>query len=423
MSKYLEPRVLVPFYAVLMPIAWPTLPGNVRISDILFPVIAFQVLRGHREHRPWRALDYCVAAYVLSAVPSMFVSDSVAASGLAFAKRLYLACAYLVFSIYFTRDGFERTIQALIRTAAGLSVLGVAAVFAYSAVGVEMPWLGSPQALPYFGTVLRVRGATDGPEMFGNYLTLVIPFVLLAGVAGLERGRRQVIEIALIVVAMILTFGHAGAGFGVAAVAALWPLLRGRSWFPVRAALAAAAVLIVVVVNAMLIFAIRRVDVTTGTDASVSVPAYVQAIQDADGAERLTLDVAYNPMGYFLLKKVALAAFMEQPVTGIGLGRFHSATEQAYRDGRLNERFRAIDPHSTPFGALAESGLPGLAAVAALFGVVLLHPGGDASLPARRWIAVASWAAVLGLAVNSLNVDVMNFRFLWVVLAAQRSAA
>jgi len=45
--------------------------------------------------------------------------------------------------------------------------------------------------------------------------------------------------------------------------------------------------------------------------------------------------------------------------------------------------------------------------------------------PARRperWFVVASRAAVLGLVVNSVNVDIMNFRFLWVAFAGLRDA-
>jgi hypothetical protein len=40
--------------------------------------------------------------------------------------------------------------------------------------------------------------------------------------------------------------------------------------------------------------------------------------------------------------------------------------------------------------------------------------------PHYEWVAVAAVAALAGTLVNTMNADVMNFRFLWVVLGLVR---
>lgn len=130
-------------------------------------------------------------------------------------------------------------------------------------------------------------------------------------------------------------------------------------------------------------------------------------------------------MSYYLLKKVAAEAFWRAPLTGIGLGRFREETERAYRVGKVHELYRDIDPHSTLLGRLAETGLPGGLTLVALW-VGFLGLGlrfvRAANGPAV-WPARAALAGTVGLLVNSINVDIMNFRFLWIGFAVLRGLA
>ena len=126
-------------------------------------------------------------------------------------------------------------------------------------------------------------------------------------------------------------------------------------------------------------------------------------------------------MSYFRIKQVAWDAFISRPLTGIGLERFHSITEAAFQEGRLTAPYRAIDPHSTVIGRLAEAGLIG-GVTLIIFWIVIARE--TSRLLARHhrhaWIAAAAAAALLGTLVNSMNADVMNFRFAWVVLGLVR---
>jgi hypothetical protein len=76
-----------------------------------------------------------------------------------------------------------------------------------------------------------------------------------------------------------------------------------------------------------------------------------------------------------------------------------------------------MDPHSTLFGALAESSfLRGVFTMFLLVGPVVLL----STLPLHNGSQSFVWpasAALIGLVVNSLNADIMNFRFVWGALA------
>jgi O-antigen ligase len=106
-------------------------------------------------------------------------------------------------------------------------------------------------------------------------------------------------------------------------------------------------------------------------------------------------------------------------MTGIGPDRFSVITDIAFQQGRLTEPYRAVDPHSTLMGRLAETGLVGGITLVVLWIVIAQY---CRSLLARdrSWIAVSTTAALLGLLVASVNADVMNFRFGWVVLGLLR---
>lgn len=56
-----------------------------------------------------------------------------------------------------------------------------------------------------------------------------------------------------------------------------------------------------------------------------------------------------------------------------------------------------------------------------LIGVALKTPRSP-SPSVDAWIVPAIHAAFIGLAINSVNADIMHFRFLWIGLAMVRSA-
>ena len=125
--------------------------------------------------------------------------------------------------------------------------------------------------------------------------------------------------------------------------------------------------------------------------------------------------MSYNPISYYVIKKVEWNAFRRRPWTGIGLGAFPFEAERAYNEGRLFSPYQRVNAHSTPFGRLAETGLAGFVPLVLLVSACAVAARRAASGPAPGGdVALAIAAGGLGLLVNSINVDIMNFRFLWV---------
>jgi hypothetical protein len=84
----------------------------------------------------------------------------------------------------------------------------------------------------------------------------------------------------------------------------------------------------------------------------------------------------------------------------------------------LPSHYREIDPHSTLLGRLAESGVIGGITLLLIWVAWVLIArdvvrGGDV-------MGVAAAAALAGLIVSSLNADIMNFRFVWVLAGTLR---
>jgi hypothetical protein len=412
-------HVLAGAYIVLMMLSRPALPGNIRLADLVFPALAVVVLWTTRQSSVFHhltPLDWCVLAIVVTTLPSLLVTTDLRVSLVAFAKRAYVAALYVVFAVYFERFGVRRPLLWLVRVAIVTSAVCLAAALAYMAAGVYSPFLGYPMALPYIGTVLRLWGGTYSAAMFGNYLTFVWP---LACAFAWESARRGwwMAGLAVLVLAMGLAFSHALAGFAAATLVLAWPLATSPWRRVIRAVAVTATAAIIIAMNAALIMTVREVTVARDHNRDIRPAEYAYAFQPPEGADRVTVAVSYNPMSYYLIKKVAFRAFMEHPLTGIGLGTFHQVTARANDAGVLHDHYRAIDPHMTLLGALAETGVFGGLGVAALFVVALFTRPRTSDV----WMVRALQAAIVGIAINSVNVDALNFRFLWIGLAALRA--
>jgi hypothetical protein len=178
----------------------------------------------------------------------------------------------------------------------------------------------------------------------------------------------------------------------------------------------AAVILVAVFFNLTLTASVRSV--TYGVDAVSDATVYPYAVGGGQ-ASIGPAHVDYEVMSYFRIKQLALEAFLAHPLTGVGLDRFHRVSEAAYQDGRLPSGYRDIDPHSALLGRLAETGIVGgLTLVALWWGAMVA--GGRLIGDRQAWLARAAVAALIGLLVNSINVDIMNFRFFWAGLGLLR---
>ena len=212
--------------------------------------------------------------------------------------------------------------------------------------------------------------------------------------------------------AALLTFSHALAGLAVAVLWSMWHTLG--QWPRLRRVAVVAVVLVVLGLNFAATVSIKSV--SYGSSSYADASAFHHGVDQ--GETRIGgATVTYTVMSYARIKQIAWRTFITSPVSGIGLDNFHWATMRAYAEGSLPQLYSEIDPHSTLLGRLAECG--------AIGGVTLLLLWASWAVMARdsmrgSALGYAAAAALAGLVVSSLNADIMNFRFLWVLAGLLR---
>lgn len=408
-----EHRARVNVACVNRPLAWPavayvallflgrsSLPLNAQWGDLLFPVLLAGVWWSAPRKRWWSRNDWPLALYLTVTLGATLVSAGPLTGLQQFLKVAYVAAIFLVFRVMAADEALTRRLsRTLVVVTAAVAAAAIVVVFLRFPSSMPLSVLGAKDVLPFFGAVRRIRGVLLTPEMFGG--TLVVAFALALGLRSLAQGRARMLwtaAAALLFVAEILTVSHSVAGFAVTAV------LAGAGGIPsrgLRAVAWSAAFGVLVVVNAASV-----------VDLGGKPNDY--------GVAPVTIDIAGTRLEgrlshYFALKQVAWSTFVQHPLTGVGPGRFPLETERAFQEGRLPERYRDKPPQCDPAGRLAEAGLPGFLSLVVLW-TTWLHGIRERSRRAPALQRTAG-AAVVGLLVNSLNADVMNYRFLWVALA------
>ena len=388
-------------YVALIPVGRSGLPMNAQWGDVLFPFVALAAMRAGPAVRWWSRGDWPLAAYLGVTCLTALASPDPLTGLKELLKQSYVASVFLVFR-HLARDAsLTRRLQAgFVISVALVTVASIGVVFV-RIPGVPLSTLGLAHPLPLFGMVRRLRGAFEAPELLGN--ALLVAFVLALTLRATEsRGLRPWwTGIAILIAAgEFLTFSHSVAGFCVAAVFFAGARIPSRFVRVLGWGVALAVFLIVNV--ASVVDPIPRDAPTDGDVGSASI-------------NLLGTRAEVRLMHYAALKRVAWSAFLDHPVAGVGPGRFSLESERAYQEGRLAIRHRGLVPHSSPAGRLAESGVAGGVSWLLLWAAWMRGLGStpSAASPSRR----AAFAAVLGLLVNSVNADVMNFRFLWLALA------
>jgi O-Antigen ligase len=411
--------VLAAAYLATSVVDWPVLPFGARLPDVVFVGLTAAMLSGRPlPLRQFHRLDLLVLLYIAGGLPSLLASSNVLASAIELGRHGYLALTYAIVAMVVARGRAVLVGSSLAAGVLALAAIGVIGAAVYTLVPFAAPLVGETMVVPYFGEVFRVRALAASPTMLACALTVAMPLALSFALHCDDR-RSRVWWLAAGTagaVAAILTVSHAVAALVLALFIAAWPLLS--RWARLRPMVGVAVLGGILLANVTLVATFRSVETHAAVVAAES-PKYHHVV--GAGEWRIgELRVAYELMGYFRLKQIALETFAEHPWTGVGLDRFHELTEQAFVDRRLPSIYRAIDPHSSLLGRLAEAGVFGGLTLVALW-VAAVSVGRSlsrsGSLP---WLAQAATASLIGLIVASINVDIMNFRAFWALLGLLR---
>jgi hypothetical protein len=403
-------RVLLLLFLVTIGVDWPALPNNARLADLVFLPLAVLALTLPRTRWTWQWSELAIAAYLVGSLPAIAVSPDQRHSALEMVRQLYLVAIYVVFAIV-ARQGFARTVATgLALGGAVLSITGlIFVVLQWTGEVPPAPLMGEFMPLPYLGDTLRLRAMTASEAMFACLLTAAAPLAITLCMS--DRVRMWCAAAVAMIAAAGFTFSHAIAGVAVAALMAAWP--SAAAWPRARRLAIAGVVVVVLGLNFAATVSLKSV---TYQDARYGDTTPFHHAVD-EGETRIGgATISYSVMSYARIKQVAWQTFLEHPIAGLGLDNFHAATRRAQAAGWLPSIYRDIDPHSTLLGRLAECGIIG--------GVTLLLLwiawAGMARDVSGSPLGLAAAAALAGILVNSINADVMNFRFLWVLMGLVR---
>jgi O-antigen ligase len=399
-------RLLLVLYLAALAVNWPDFPFNTRLADLIFiPAVAALASQISWRWPKVSALDVAAMAFVASSVPAVLVSSDLSSSAVELIRELYGVAIYATIA-FAVAEGFSRTVAAgLALTGVVPAAIGAVYLGAHTLASVPLPVaVGQVMAIPYFGTVLRLSALTATPAMLACTITASLPFVWLrhAWAPGDRRG--ALLSLAVLIVAL-LTFSHSIAGVAVAMAIVGRDSWRHRPWL--RPIVIASVAAIIVGANVAASVSPRSIG------GRVADGAVYQYGVDLERTQIGNVEVTYQIISYWRLKQVAWQAFRDRPLTGVGLDRFHDVTEDAFQHGRLTQNYRAADPHSTLMGRLAETGIIGVLGLLAFLGSVFVAAYRASVDDQSPTIALAVFAGLSGLLVNSLNVDIMNFRFFW----------
>ncbi|MBI3089315.1 MAG: O-antigen ligase family protein [Candidatus Tectomicrobia bacterium] len=376
---------------------------------LTFPIWLLRACRSDRRAVRLPPGSIVLAAFLCGAALSALLAPDVGAALLEVAGFLYVAFFYLFLFNLLRREEERRfAVDAFLLSACAVLLIGAAGIIAYRVAGVESFAIAraATYAQPVGEVVTRARATFSGENLFFVYglLAAALSLPRLAGAGGWVRAAARANVALMAIIAVSAPYRGAFIFWGLCTIA-LWD--AGRRWWR-KALLGLTALLFLATLGLSIVQA--RVQL---------FPARLAADRDSG---QISLTLSRRDAFYYLLHRGAVRMFLEAPLLGVGPGRFNAMIRQ--------ERYGAaaglggLDPHSTYFGALAESGLVGALPLFLFYAailVLLLRLARRAAAPGAPWRMLL--ACYVLLLVYAVYIDLTTMRVLWFIYALIAAAA
>jgi len=404
--------------------------SRVQLSEgvFLLTMVCFlwQLFRRQRRLEvPRNLFGLCVGLYLVVSAISLVNSPALGSSLLELGVIVYLVSVFLLFlNVIRTREQLWAIAEVWL--------VGTALIVLIGFVGIALAFAGMTTRIAH-AEFVNAYLPFRLPRVFSTMITAKLLSTYLVVSLSLAIARLQVetalrvrkLILALItgmVVTLIFTFSREWVS-AIVALMVLW-YCAGPNLDHSALRIAGLSAVVVFFLVVQIISAFVLLDASSQTDRFSGQPINARIIETYnpnEGIHRWHLSVDYIWADYLTLKWVAWTMLYEHPWIGTGLGTFHAYLQLRMTEGTLHRNFtRYAVPHSTIFGKAGETGLLGLGVLAALFVTWIVHLVNavrGATQISDRWLAAAFFAGVTGLLTNSLNIDLMNLRHLWTILA------
>jgi len=418
-------RLLLKVYYLLLPLkVWPNFSSFIpkaTLADFLIVPIGILALRkfGKLFDRNWWTIsDFLAVAWLLLAVLSMLIRSAPTANLRELTATFYLVSLYFSVRLIVEPKFVAVIIGAL--TAAGFiwAVIAISGWLLAMATQEELIFVLSIKTYPYLGNIYRAQALTGSPNMLLSFLMVGILFSWARLIIIEDRRLINSAVLITMLIGMLLTFSRdVLIVFACMVIVYLLsnPAISRTKW-------TTRFILLLTVFLAIISYIfISHIVISPNNDEAIRQLVIGEYIKD--GKPFVTLGEPYNdyalyPSIYFELKKAALLAFLDSRGIGVGGGNFNQYLSQLKSQGQYPANFTEWDPHSTYLGTLAEHGLIGFLIVCGILisfcskSIVRLYSRGN-----RDFVSIGLVGVFIGIAVEAICVDVMNFRQYWVLFA------
>ena len=403
--------------------------AKIQIVDFifLFLLAAWLYKLCHNQIRFNRtSLAVPLVFYLVASLLSLLNSSNLKVSFVEFIGILYLITLfYLIVNAVRDRNTFEMVINSWLITSALIAFLGILGVFLAYVFGINTFLVKEYASFPYLGNIYRAYSTFGVNAKFvSSYLTISFP-ICLALLLNSKAGKKRLfyyVTLILFICVLFFTFSRGWLGLAVAIYLVLSRFQRSEKYYRYLKVLTA----IFIILFGLFICLISRwqfVDLQIEkitVENTTNIKPGIAFTDNSEELDKARTEIGYIDTTYYRLKKVAIEMVMDHPLIGVGLGGFNDEIRKYKKDGKLPDIFPAMDPHCMILGKTAQTGLVGLIALIILWWKVI-RKALNMSFEARdNYYQTISWAifsSLVGFVIQSIDMDIMNFRFLWFLFA------
>jgi hypothetical protein len=280
-------------------------------------------------------------------------------------------------------------------------------------------------AFPYLGHIYRVYSTFGVNSKFvSSYLTISLPIclaLLLNSKAGKKRLFYYVILISFVCV-LLFTFSRGWFGLAVATYLVLARFQKTEKYYRFVKVLVMLFIILFGLLFSLIArwqfvdFQLKKITVENKTN----LPPNIAIADNSEVLEKIRVEVGYIDTAYYRFKMVAIEMILDHPLIGVGLGGFNDEIRRYKKEGKLPDIFPAMDPHCMILGKTAQTGLIGLIALIFLWSKAIRKALNMSFTAKSNYYQIISWAmfsSLVGYVIQSIDMDIMNFRYLWFLFA------
>ncbi len=417
-------KKLIFLYLLILPLMslprlYP-LGAKIQYVDIVFvPIFLLWCFQVIRNKKPWLISKGVFISLILLIIVNLFSflgSIDISKSLIDYLGLLYLAALFIVFSFIIKEKSiFKSAINIIFLVSIVASIIGLISLVCFKAF--RFTWIQNflliSQIKASIAPLARIKSTFLTPEMF-------ITFMQLGLVCGLilfefqEKARRKVLSIlGILIILLASVFAYSRPLTGLFLLLAFAFLVKKGNKLLISLKIFTTFLFVVLLLGAIIssIWMIYPVTISKDKDTK-SVSITFQNSPDIRG----------------ILRKAAFSIGLKKPFFGIGQGMFtydlknHIDLETAGHTLKTNDFSSNLemDPHSTYFGALAETGFLGLGAMM-LFLVLIITTSLKSikeSIPSKyRNAEIYLLVSLIGYLIIACFTDIFAFRQFWINIA------